>query len=501
MFKNLKIFLSKNKKIINNNLNSKKFILLADRQRFDSCIRQSLISKIFSDKGYTPILATSNPNSDYLKVYKSFGINNIFNTNLRYNKYFFIINLPINLLKTFYVFFKCLIMGIEKFQKNFEIEKIKVADQIIDHYVRSDKSYQKGFFTYSFFKNIFIAFFKIKLIKNFIKDNKIKYTVVSTDCYLNDSSIVFKISEKEKITNILSVRKAIKVYSKRRDYKDHIYAIKNKDINSKISTNKINNYLKKRFNGKIDHLDVKNAFANKIKNFNKDQFIKYFNLEKKKYKKIILFAPHVFADACHTWGFFPFLHYYSFFVETLDKIKDIKDIFWIIKPHPTRHFWNEDTLIKNYLKNKNSSNIFLCPDKINTIDLLNHVDSVVTGRGTIAVESAILGKRPLTCGASVYSDVGISFKTKTKKDFFNKLNFHNFKFELTSKDIQKAKKALYLMGEYRWKQNSKVIPNMATTNKNKNLYFGIINKNLKNKSLLNDKYYFDLKLKISPYIK
>ena len=185
----------------------------------------------------------------------------------------------------------------------------------------------------------------------------------------------------------------------------------------------------------------------------------------------------------------------------MDKIKDIKDIFWIIKPHPTRHFWNEDTLIKNYLKNKNSSNIFLCPDKINTIDLLNHVDSVVTGRGTIAVESAILGKRPLTCGASIYSDVGISFKTKTKKDFFNKLNFHNFKFELTLKDIQKAKKALYLMGEYRWKQNSKIIPNMATNNKNKNLYFGIINKNLRNKSFLNDKYYFDLKLKISPYIK
>tara|TARA_Y200000002_G_C22680779_1_gene663980 strand:- start:1146 stop:2651 length:1506 start_codon:yes stop_codon:yes gene_type:complete len=501
MFKNLKIFLSKNKKIINFNRGSKKFVLLADRQRFDSCIRQSLISKIFSDKGYIPVLATSNPNSDYLKVYKSFGIKKIFNTNLRYNKLFFVTNLPINLFKTFYVFFKCLITGVEKFQKSFEIEKIQIADQIIDHYIRADKSYKRGFFTFSFFKNIFVAFFKIKLIKNFIKDNKIQYTVVSTDCYLNDSSIIFKISEKEKITNILSVRKAIKVYSNQNDYKYHIYAIKNKDINSKISNNKINSYLKKRFDGKIDHLDVKNAFANKIKNFDKDQFIKYFNLEKKEYKKIILFAPHVFADACHTWGPFPFLHYYSFFVETFEKIKDIKDIFWIIKPHPTRHFWNEDSLIKDYLKNKNFPNIFLCPDKINTIDLLNHVDSVVTGRGTIAVESAILGKRPLTCGASIYSDIDISLKTNTKKDFFNKLHFDSFKFKLSSKDIKKAKKALYLMGEYRWKQNSKIIPNMATNDKNKKLYFGIINKNLKNKSFLKDKYYFDIKTKIIPYIK
>ena len=92
MFKNLKIFLSKNKKIINSNISTKKFILLADRQRFDSCVRQSLISKIFSDKGYTPILVTNNPNSDYFKVYKSFGLEKIFNTSLYSNKRFFLIN-------------------------------------------------------------------------------------------------------------------------------------------------------------------------------------------------------------------------------------------------------------------------------------------------------------------------------------------------------------------------------------------------------------------------
>ena len=42
---------------------------------------------------------------------------------------------------------------------------------------------------------------------------------------------------------------------------------------------------------------------------------------------------------------------------------------------------------------------------------------------------------------------------------------------------------------------------MATNDKNKKLYFGIINKNLKNKSFLKDKYYFDIKTKIIPYIK
>ena len=49
MFKNLEIFLSKNKKIINNNLNSKVF-LLADRQRFDSSINKVYL-KFLAIKG------------------------------------------------------------------------------------------------------------------------------------------------------------------------------------------------------------------------------------------------------------------------------------------------------------------------------------------------------------------------------------------------------------------------------------------------------------------
>ena len=59
----------------------------------------------------------------------------------------------------------------------------------------------------------------------------------------------------------------------------------------------------------------------------------------------------------------------------------------------------------------------MCPDKISTKDLLEHVDTVVTGRGTIGVESAIFGKKPLTCGDTIYSTLNIAHHTKTKKDF------------------------------------------------------------------------------------
>ena len=48
-------------------------------------------------------------------------------------------------------------------------------------------------------------------------------------------------------------------------------------------------------------------------------------------------------------------------------------------------------LIKKFKK----ENILLCPDKIPTQKLLNICDVVITGRGTIGIEFACLGKKQL----------------------------------------------------------------------------------------------------------
>ena len=499
--KNIKLFITNNRKIINNNFTNKKYILIADRLRFDAGIRQSLISKVFNEKGYVPILATSRPNSDYHEVYKSFGIEKILNTNLLSNKFFILKNFPIVFIQSIFVLLKYSHLGFEKFKFDFKIQNIRMGEQIVDQYFRNDHSYMKGFLTFKFFKLLLVGFLKTKLIKTYIKKNNIKHTVASTDCYLNESSIIVKISEHLKILNVQAVRKTIKISSKPKDYKNHIYIVKKEDIKRKELTIKnVEKYLKNRFQGNVNHADVKNAFKNKIKNFDKKKFLKFFKLENKNYKKIILFAPHVFADCCSTFGPFPFLNYYNFFTETLDKMKNIKDTFWIVKPHPTRHFWNEDSIVKDFVGAKNYSNIFLCPDKISTRDLLQHVDTVVTGRGTVAVEAAIFGKKTLTCGASIYSEIDISAKTNTKAEFFKKLNFHNYDFNLNKNQILRAKKALYFMGAYRWKQNSNIIPNMFTDHKNLNIYFKTINQNLKKFNFLNDIYYLNTKKEIETYI-
>ena len=501
MKKNLNIFLSKNSKIISKISNEKKFLLVADRLRFDSCIRQSLISKIFNDKGFTPILATPKPKSIYRKVYKSFGLERVFNTSISHNKFFLIKNFLPYALLSLYVIIKYSYKNFELFKAEFKIQGVRIGDQIIDQYFRKNQSYKKGFFTFKFFKLMLTAYFKVNLIQSFIIRKKIKYTLVSTDCYLNESSTIFRISQKLKLKCIYSVRKSIKVYSNAKEYNEHIYTVKKSDIKNLKSHSKIKKYLTERFHGNIDHLDVKNAYSNKIKRFTKNNFLDFFKIKHKNFRKIILFAPHVFADCCSTYGQFPFLNYYNFFTETYNQLTKIKDIFWIIKPHPTRHFWKEDDIIKDILGKNKIENIFLCPDKISTKDLLKYVDTVVTGRGTIAVESAIFGKKALTCGSSIYSELNITFQTKTKKEFFNKLKFKKQILKLKKKEIFKAEQALYFMGAYRWHQNSEIIPNMFSSQKNLGLYFKNLNKNLLNKNFLEDKYFINTKKKIISLIK
>ena len=95
----------------------------------------------------------------------------------------------------------------------------------------------------------------------------------------------------------------------------------------------------------------------------------------------------------------------------------------------------------------------------------------------------------------------ISFNSNNKKEFFKVLNFKNYKFSLNKQQIRIAKKSLFFMGSFRWKQDSNIIPNMATNHKNVDLYFKKINNNLKKYNFINDKYYLGLIQKISPFIR
>jgi len=85
----------------------------------------------------------------------------------------------------------------------------------------------------------------------------------------------------------------------------------------------------------------------------------------------------------------------------------------------------------------------LCPSNINTDNILNLVDGVITGRGTIGLEAAIKGKKTLIAGAASYSGLGLAIQTYNKKKYFKEISeLKNFS-KLPKNKILLAKKTLF----------------------------------------------------------
>ena len=263
----------------------------------------------------------------------------------------------------------------------------------------------------------------------------------------------------------------------------HRYFPKNK-INKKIciSENKLSKFISDRFDGKVDYTysskkDLLNANKSQ-KKINKSSLIKKLFKSDKKFERIILFAPHAFSDAPHHMGNFLFRDYWDQFLQTIEFMKDkkFKNYLWLIRPHPSSYLYNEDNLIRGYIKN-NWSNIKLCEKNIiGTKYLIDICDTVITGRGTIGLEFACFGKKPIIAGKSTYSNFGIANENKSKKEYFASFgNLKTFK-KLNKHEILTARKILYYIESVTPLFLNKKLDHLIMNTKNKSI-FNLLNDN------------------------
>jgi hypothetical protein len=446
----LKSFVKINKFKIKNYYSGKK-ILLVDRNLPETNLITSYFSYILNKKyNYDIYLLTSQSKNNQLnKIYDSFQIDDIFNINIKKNLFEVSI-----LFKSFsffiYSFFEITLGSRSNFIKNYKIKKIYFGDVIYDQYIRLDNQYEKNnLISLKFFKLIFVTLFKFFYIEKLILNQKFDFVISNTHTYASNSTIAMRIALKNKIKviNILSSR--FRVYTKlHQSYRAELFHDLKKINNlKKIDKNwkkKIEIYFKKRFKGKIKHHNVVDAYLNKKNKINNI-------FPKHKYKKVILFAPHSFSDANHAFGNLLFDSYYHQFKKTLEIAKNTKDILWIIKNHPTNHKFKserykfgEEEIVVRELEKVSNDNIFYCPSNLSTESLIKFSDLVITGRGSIGLESAILGKKALLCGENFYSHKGISFDPKSIEEYEKIIRVNKINNRLNRKKILLAKKLFYI---------------------------------------------------------
>lgn len=93
-----------------------------------------------------------------------------------------------------------------------------------------------------------------------------------------------------------------------------------------------------RFSGANGREIDRGAFAGK-KVLTKDEFAAKLGLDLS--KKTVIIMAHTFTDAVFNYGTYYFRDYYDWLEQILKIAREVKDVNWVLKPHPTRHAYNE----------------------------------------------------------------------------------------------------------------------------------------------------------------
>lgn len=133
------------------------------------------------------------------------------------------------------------------------------------------------------------------------------------------------------------------------------------------------------------------------------------------FKAVVGIFPHIFWDATFSYGENFFVDYKSLFEELFEIVEEFAEHLFLIKFHPDYSFKNPQNGLRvdsdyaayvSQLARLGNCRVIQASESVNLCELLEKTDIVVTVRGTIGVEGAMLGKRVCVFGTGRYSEYG-----------------------------------------------------------------------------------------------
>ena len=487
-------------------------ILVVDRSSAPSVLSSLFCSHIINQKFKYNIKLISylSEKNFIIKLYKSFGIKDFENLNLNFKKD--IIKFLFSVVILFYHIPKILTFSKESFINEYKISNILIGDLIYDTFIRNKLRFKENMkYSLYFYKLILLTIFKLIKLENLFRDNNFKCVISHTHVYASLSSLSIRLAIKNKIKVLMPMGGRIVVLKKPSDYLKSELSITKNELKKickkrKFWNKELDIYLDVRRFGKLSGTTAYDAY-NKTKKISSKDILRKLKYNKAKFSKIGLLASHCLSDANHAGGNFFFNDYYTHLIETLKLIKEDKRTLWIIKPHPSSYYYNEEDFISKEIKKIESKNIVLCPKNIKPYQLLKLCEIIVTCRSTIAIEAAELGKKIIVCGKNFFTGFGITKDCFLYNDY--KKNLLSNKMEkLNRKDILLAKKIFYFLVFKDSFYKSSIIPisnqlfvNLKDKRLKQNFFdqkkvFNIFSNNFLNKKPLNDEYFNFCKKKI-----
>ncbi|MBU1191898.1 MAG: sulfotransferase [Gammaproteobacteria bacterium] len=245
----------------------------------------------------------------------------------------------------------------------------------------------------------------------------------------------------------------IRRYTAMDDLRNHEFRVMRPEFDQAWKHNRIEfsakarRYIQERFAGVAINGETGNheAYGTHKKCYERDELQQILGLDPNKPTACIM--SHVFPDAPHSFPSMLYDDYYQWLVETLEIVKDIPGVNWLVKPHPDNKHYNakHSAELEAQKYTDRYPHIHLLPDTINTASLFGTVDAIVTVSGTAGLEFSALGIPCIQAGQSLYSGLGFTIEPKSVQEYAQVLSDVGKLERLTTEQTERALVAIHLL--------------------------------------------------------
>ena len=399
-------------------------------------VRLGISAKALEDKlDIKPMVILGSRNDNNVNMFQSFGIDSFVyldETTLSIHDYFYAIYKVMQFL---------LAPSVEKLlslkYKNMNIGKL-VYDDILHS---TNDCYTLNKVEKKHIKLIWKAVLYIRKYNKIINKNEIQFVLLSHNEYIGYATLaVASICNGKKVVTVNDVE--VSQYSHSNEifwhkrFQTNIKNILMKESHELLAK-KGENYLNDRIYGELGLFDVKSAFGDK--HFYTLDEVKN-NITKNSNKNVFIYM-HVFSDAPHLSEMNMYKDYYDWICDTVAAIKDIQNVNWFIKIHPSAYLYGETDKIK-YMIQINNRKIYMVPDDFNSASIKDVADAVVTCQGTVGIEASCMGIPVIITGKPFYGGFGFTLEPEDKREYHEMLRKCDQIKKLDNSKIKMAKAVL-----------------------------------------------------------
>ena len=172
-------------------------------------------------------------------------------------------------------------------------------------------------------------------------------------------------------------------------------------------------YLNKRQTGDVSDINTRFGFQPKFRTDTRTKSRDY--LGAKPGRPLVIIYSHAWFDFPHTYGMTNFTDFLDWISFTVDQIRNIEAVDWLLKPHPLEP-WYGGAKLSDIVRDL-PSHIHISPTVTDSQTSIVAADAIVTVHGTVALEAVAQGVCVIAADQSYYSDWGFTHVAKSREHY------------------------------------------------------------------------------------